>query len=188
MEPHRPSSGTPAARRAHPPLDEKWLEQAALRYAAKWETTEKGVCDALARKLAARCAQSGEDAEAMLAVIPEVAARLVARGYVDDRRFAMQLAARLERQGRSRAYVVAKLQTKGVSEGIIEDLLSEASPDAEEDAARRVARKRRLGPYCPDPEKRATQRDKHLGILARQGFDLDLATRIVDADAAPEEA
>lgn len=187
MDPHRPLSGTRSSTRPLPPLDEKWLEQVALRYAAKWETTEKGVCEALARKLTARCAQTGEEAEAMRGAIPEVAARLVARGYVDDRRFATQLIARLERQGRSRAYIVGKLQIKGVSEEIIDDLLSEVGPGAEEAAAWRVALKRRLGPYCPDPEKRATQRDKHLGILARQGFDLDLATRIVDADAAPEE-
>ncbi len=202
MEPHRPRSGTRASasgsspssartlgrKPGGAPLDEEWLEQAALRYAAKWETTEKGVCDALARKLATRCAQSGEDAEALLDVIPSIAARLVARGYVDDRRFATQLAARLERQGRSHAYVVSKLQVKGVSEAIIEDILSDAGPDAEQDAAWRIARKRRLGPYCLDPEKRTAQRDKQLGVLARQGFDLDLATRIIDADAPPEEA
>ncbi|MFK7895395.1 MAG: regulatory protein RecX [Myxococcota bacterium] len=220
MEPHRPRPGTrnpepqsrrPSNRSASRVIDAEWLEQAALRYAAKWETTERGVCEALERKLSARAGQAGretggtargevggeaggqaggdaaEDVERLRAMIPEIAAGLVARGYVDDRRFAEQLAARLQRQGRSQAYLASKLRTKGVSDEIIEDLLGDAAPEAELQAAWRLARKRRLGPYCLDEEKRSAQRDKHLGALARQGFSLDLATRIIDADAAPEE-
>lgn len=199
MDPHRPNSGTsssaPSGRSPRPraaragaprPSGAEWLEQAALRYAAKWETTERGVCDALERKLPPRCAESGEDPEALRALIPGVVARLVERGYIDDRRYAEQLAARLERQGRSRAYLEAKLRTKGVAEEIIGALSEAAAPDAESQAAWRLAKKRRLGPYCVDGDKRAAQRDKHLGVLARQGFSLELATAIVDADRAPD--
>jgi regulatory protein len=49
-------------------------------------------------------------------------------------------------------------------------------------AAWKIARKRRLGPHARSPEQRAADRDRHLGILARQGFTSDIAYQVIDAE------
>jgi len=171
------------------PLDAAWLEGHALRYAARWETTRRGVAELLERKVRERCERTGESPEAVLARVPGIVEELVARRYVDDRRFATQLTERLRRQGRSRAQIQMQLRRKGVPDGLILEQLRErdgdgadAERDAELQAAWRLARRRRLGPHCPDPERRAALRERHLAALARQGFSREIAERVIDAD------
>ena len=54
----------------------------------------------------------------------------------------------------------------------------------EVEAAFRVARKKKLGPFCPDPDKRIAERQRHLGFLARRGFSSDVAHHVIDAESA----
>jgi len=75
---------------------------------------------------------------------------------------------------------------KGISESLLDELFAKEDPEIEIHAAWKLARRRRLGPYCGDPTERRQARDRHLGVLCRQGFDLETALRIVDADGAPE--
>jgi len=207
MEPHRPRTQQSDAaerpkrgrRRDTLPLDAQWLEQEAIRYVAQWETTASGLAETLERRLHSRCQRTGEDAATILSSIPLVVGQLVERGYVDDRRFAEQQITRGRRQGRSGAQIRARLQAKGVEPETIEEveqkLRSEQSADPhspptpiDEDllAAWRTARKRRLGPYCADPAERSARRQRHLGVLARQGFSRDIAHQVVDATSPPE--
>ncbi len=174
------------------PLDAAWLEGHALRYAARWETTRRGVAELLGRKVRERCERTGESPEAALAQVPEVVEGLVARRYVDDRRFATQLALRLRRQGRSRAQIQMQMRRKGVPDDVILELTRERGggdgrgdgDDAELQAAGRFARRRRLGPHCPDPERRAALRERHLAALGRQGFAREIAESVIDGDGA----
>lgn len=173
------------------PLDAAWLEGHALRYAARWETTRRGVAELLERKIRERCERTGESPEAALARVPGIVDGLVERRYVDDRRFATQLVERLRRQGRSRAQIQMQLRRKGVPDGLILEQLrgrdgdgdgADAESEAELQAAWRLARRRRLGPHCPDPERRTVHRERHLAALARQGFSREIAERVIDAD------
>lgn len=207
METHRPqpetgrgkSPGRARSRRDAAPLDAHWLESEAIRYVARWESSERAVRDVLERKLRARCERTGEAVEPWLPAIPEVVASLVARGYVDDHRYALQQIERARRQGRSLRQIQAQLQARGVEPETVAAILrerderrrSEADPgaptphDEELEAAWRTARKRRLGPYCADPSERAERRQRHLGVLARQGFSSEIAHRVIDADHPP---
>ncbi len=216
MSTHRPrSEAKPRGRRtadsaargadAHPsgaagaPLDAGWLEQIALRHVARWETTRQGLGAALERRLQTRCARTGEDAEPLLALIPEIVEAMAARGAVDDRRYAEQRIRRLRRQGRSRAEIVAALAAKGVevdASNALEALEgSDADPRgesrafaAELDAAWRTARKRHLGPFRRGDRSAsdASNRARELAILARRGFSEEIATLVVDAENPPE--
>jgi len=58
----------------------------------------------------------------------------------------------------------------------------DADEDEELEAAWKTARKRRLGPFCSDPIKRAENRQRHLAALARQGFSREIAYHVIDAD------
>ena len=194
------------------PLDETWLEREAIRYLARWEATEHGLAQTLHKRLLARCERTGESSLVIEEAIGGVVKRLAAKGYVDDHRFAEQAFARARRDGRSRAQIHAQLRAKGVEDGLIEQIErarssapdptsgrpesgfssahdeSDLEPiDEELAAAFRTARKRRLGPYYPDPERRIELRDKHLGVLARRGFSRDIAYQVIEADLSPEE-
>jgi regulatory protein len=167
-------------------MDAAWLERKALEYAARWESTRRGVADVLERKVRQRAEQTGESPEPILRCIPEIIDRLASRNYVSDRRAAGQLLDRLRRQGRSQAGIRRQLDRKGVPESIVDEMLRDESPDADLRAAWRLAKKRGLGPYCPDPERRVTDRHRHLGVLARQGFSSDVAHHVIDASNASE--
>jgi regulatory protein len=167
-------------------MDRDWLEQRALRYAARWESSAAGVALHLERKIRERSAETGEPPEAMFAVIPWVVERLIESGYVNDERFAAATIDRLRRQGRSVAQIESRLQTKGISESTYRELLQQEDPNRESRAAFRLAQRRRIGPYCTDAERRGRDRDRHLALMARQGFDRETAERVIDAEAPPE--
>jgi SOS response regulatory protein OraA/RecX len=172
------------------PMDADWLERKAIDYAARWETTERGVAQLLERKIRARCLRTDEECEPALALVAAVVEKLVARHYVDDQRAAQQLFERLERQGRSRAQIRARLLAKGVPESMAADLTRDSGPEADEKelrAAWQTARKRRLGPHCRDPGRRVADRNRHLGVLARQGFSSEVAYRVIDGERDLDE-
>jgi regulatory protein len=162
-------------------MDLAWLERKALDYTARWESTQRGVADFLERKIRWRCEETGERPEEILRLIPGVVEALAERNFVNDRRAAEQLFERLRREGRSEAQIRQRLASKGVPAAMADALLHDEDSDAELRAARRMARKRLLGPHCPDPERRIADRHKHLGVLARQGFSSDVAHRVIDS-------
>ncbi len=212
MEPHQPRHpksdaeglGRPRTRRDALPLDAAWLEREAIGYVAQWETTRHGLSGVLERRLRARCERTNEDPSTILDRIPEVVDRLVGRGYVDDERFAEQQIERGRRQGWSRARIRARLEAKGVDPASFDalearlrearserrtsdfDAAPESPIDEDLEAAWRTARKRRLGPYAKDPNERVERRQRHLAVLARQGFSQDIAYRVIDAKSPLE--
>jgi len=187
MNPHESTADTPKGRqRRREPMDRNWLEQSGLRYAARWESSAAGVGNYLERKIRERCDETGESSDPALAHVPEVVEQLIERGYVDDARFALATIDRMRRQDRSTAQIEARLRTKGLPESVYRDLLQQGETDHEYRAAYRLAQRRRIGPYCQDPEERERDRDRHLAILARRGFDLETAERVIDAKAPPE--
>jgi regulatory protein len=189
METHRShGDGRSPGRRGDPePLDVAWLERKAHEYAARWESTRRGVAEVLERKIRQRCERTGEQAETILARVPEVVERLADRNYVNDQRAADQLFERLRRQGRSQAEIRRRLDRRGVPPSIADALLRDEGPEADLRAAWQLAKKRGLGPYCSDTKRREADRQRHLGILARQGFSSDVAHRVIDA-AEPANA
>ncbi|HPG27620.1 MAG: RecX family transcriptional regulator [Spirochaetaceae bacterium] len=158
-----------------------------MRHAARWETSRRDLAAKLEQKLLRRCERSGEDPEDWRARIPDVVARLAEQGYVDDRRLGRLLVARLRREGRSTQRILAQLERRGVPDEIarelVEDLEPAAAREREIDAAFRLARRRRIGPYTPDPDRREADRERHLAILGRQGFSLETALCVVDAES-----
>jgi regulatory protein len=163
-------------------MDLAWLEERALRYASRWEASAAGVVTLLERKIFERCERTGESSDLALEMIPALVAKLIDRGYVDDRRFAASALERQRRRGASTARIRARLISKGIAESLLDELLAEEDPEMEVRSAWRLARRRRLGPYCDDPAERRELRDRHLGVLSRQGFEHETALEIVDAD------
>ncbi len=160
-------------RRKRPPLDERSLEEAALRYAGRYATTRAKLAFYLARKVRER----GWDGAADPA-IERLVGRMAELGYVDDRAFARAKAGSLAGRGYGDRRVAQALRAAGVSD---EDgaAARETGEGAALETALRLARRRRIGPYAETRPDRPG-REKAIAALLRAGHSIEIARRIVD--------
>ena len=193
-DPSKPRRKASSAKKARDgkPMDAEWLEGRALSYISQWEASEAGVAALLERKISERCERTEESPDHVREQIPALIARLVERNYVNDERFAEAALLRQRKRGGSSARIRAKLLAKGISESLLDELFDREGPDIETRAAWAFAKRRMLGPYARNSReghesiKREQLRDKHLSAFGREGFEFELAERIVDADSIPE--
>ena len=112
------------------------------------------------------------------AAIAEVAARLTALRYVDDRSFAIARGAALERRGLGQRRIARQLMVDGVRADDAAEPLDHAA-SAALDTALAFARRRRLGPWAraavADPRARQAQ----IAAFVRAGHGVGLAARII---------
>ncbi|WP_307140018.1 regulatory protein RecX [Pseudoroseomonas cervicalis] len=187
----RRPSGPPAAGR---PPDAAALREAALAHLARFAATEAGLARVLQRRIdrwARRAEAEGQPPERIAAVtgpareaVAGIARRLAAAGAVDDTAYAASRARRLAQSGRSTRAIRAHLAAKGVPAATAAGVLEENPPD-ELAAALAQLRRRRAGPFAPEPPS-PEARLKALGALARAGFAREVAQRALDLP--PEEA
>jgi len=170
----------------------KSLENAAIHYLQRFSASSANLRRVLLRRI-----ERARRAEAKIApdaekAIDEIIAKLQRLNLLNDAAFAAGKAAALRRRGSSRRIIGGKLKLAGIdTEGIdaaieaadaeLAPITEEDGPDAELRAALRLAQRRRLGPYRP-PAERAERRQRDLASLARAGFSLDIARRVIDAD------
>lgn len=197
-------TGSQAKPRKPPrPVTQAWLQRAALYYLERYSASSAQLHKVLARKVEMRLRLRGEADDSGIAtparaLIAGVVEQAVSGGYVDDAAYARARVASLRRRGGSRRAIMAKLRGKGLDPALIETALAEdvaeaqaqgqANDDAADDAdararreyeaARAYARRRRLGPHRtpPQPERR----DRDIAAMARAGFALALAIRVID--------
>lgn len=157
------------------------LDNAALHYLGRFASSSANLRRVLARKIA-RAARQGIDITGAQAHVEALIARYLETGLLDDRAYAAQTAASLARRGGSRFVIAGKLAQKGVPAELVEEAIRGLAEDGSSEitAAGAFARRRRLGPYRASG-LRAGSRQKDLASLARAGFGLDLARRVVDA-------
>ena len=172
------------ARAARRPLTAAALENAAVHYLSRFASSSGNLKRVLLRKVA-RAAQNGEEgqAEAGARMVDALIARYLENGLLNDRAYAVQAASSLVRRGASRFSIAGKLAQKGVDSELVTETIAALDEDgsaSELAAACALVRRRRLGPYRA-PGKRAEFRDKDLASLARAGFRLDLARRVLRA-------
>jgi regulatory protein len=186
----RPAGPPPPA----PFPTESLLHEAALNHLARFAATEIGLRRVLERRIdrwARRSESAGEPTDAIARRAAEarrhaaaVARKLVSSGAVDDAAFAAARVRRLARGGRSRRAIAAHLAAKGVGRDTADAALPEGE-DAELDSALALCRRRRAGPFAPEPSGPEDRR-KALAALARAGFPRGVAQTALDM--APEDA
>ena len=89
------------SRRPSRPVSAQALEEAAFAYLARFEASAVRLRRVLMARVARSARDHGTDPEAYRAVVDELVARIVARGLVDDGRFARGRVASLRRKGAS---------------------------------------------------------------------------------------
>jgi regulatory protein len=181
-------SRKPRARKPPRPLTAASLENAAVYYLSRFASSSGNLRRVLMRKVAraARVVEEGGEegqVEAGAQMVDALIARYLEKGLLNDRAYAAQAASSLARRGASRYSIAGKLAQKGVDNDLVTQTIAALDEEGEATelaAACALARRRRLGPYRA-PEKRADFREKDLASLARAGFRLDLARRVLRA-------
>ncbi len=177
--PRNPKGGKP--RRA---VTAQSLDNAALHYLGRFASSSANLRRVLLRKVA-RASESGDEAQAGASLIEDLIQRYLRSGLLDDRAYAAQAAASLARRGASRFSIGGRLGQKGVARELVKAALAalDEAGGSELAAACALVRRRRLGPYRAEGA-RAEWRQKDLATLARAGFGLDLARRVLAAATA----
>ena len=187
MEPHsRPKP--PQTRRLPRKVTASYLENAALYYLERFSSSSGNLRRVLMRKVARSVRAHGTDPAEGAGLVEAIITRYLQSGLLDDAAYAAQKAASLRRRGTSRYGIRGKLAVKGVDAALIGTTLERLDDEqgaGDLSAACALIRRRRLGPYRPKEAQAAHQR-KDLATLARAGFSLDVARRVLaaaDADA-----
>lgn len=168
------------------------IENVALHYLSRYASSSGNLRRILMRRIERAAAAHGDDPAVGAELADALIARFVRSGLIDDRVYAAQKAASLQRRGTSRFAIRGKLRQKGVEDDLVDGAvaaLDEGGSGAGEFAAAcALVRRRRLGP-CRPAGKRTAMRQKDLATLARAGFGLDVARRALHApDVATLEA
>jgi len=159
------------------------LENVAAFYLERYASSRENLRRVLLRRVARATRDDDTAAEEGRALVEALIARYVAAGLVDDKRYAEARAAGLARAGASRFKIRGKLMQKGVTRDEIDqaiETLDERGEGSELTAACALIRRKRLGPYRK-PADRAEFRQKDLAAMARAGFSIDLARRLLRA-------
>jgi len=161
------------------------LEAAGLHYLARYAASAEQLRRVLIRRVD-RAARVDPDLDRQEAAgwIVALVERWRAAGLLDDASFAEGRVRSLRRRGASGRRIRDTLAARGVDADIVDAAIAGADPpdaSAETEAARRLARRRRIGPFRPADE-RAANRMRDLAALARAGFARDVAVRVVDGE------
>ncbi|HKX08354.1 MAG TPA: RecX family transcriptional regulator [Stellaceae bacterium] len=175
----------PRSPRRPPAITDSALEKSALFYLERYAASSGQLRRVLLRRIK-RAEMLGAEAteiESARRRIEALIERHVASGVLDDRRFAESQAQSLQRRGASRRRIRQRLAAKGVDRDSVEGALETMDPEGETSelaAACVLVRRRRLGPYRA-AGARQEFRQKDLATLARAGFSLDVARKVLAA-------
>lgn len=155
------------------------LQNIALYYLQRFETSVENLRTVLWRRVKdyAFYVPEFNVAEAEM-WIEEILADFQKRHYVDDKRFAELKIRDYLALGKSENYIRLKMAQKGVSDELVNQILSEQEFDPFQNALK-LAKKKRIGPFR-SAEERADFWQKDVAVLARAGFDYDVAKKVME--------
>ena len=162
---------------ASPPLDEKRLNELALRYVGRFATTRAKLRSYLARKLRER----GWDGERE----PDLGGHCGAvrgRAMSTTRRYALAKSQSLTARGYGKRRVVASCASAGIDDEHGAAAHAHADDEAVA-AALQFARRRQIGPFADSRSADPRQREKALAAMVRAGHGFALARAILASAA-----
>lgn len=170
-------------RRTAPGIDAATLDRAALHYLQRYAASSAQLRRVLRRRVMRAARIEAVDTATAHGEIDKLIERYLAAGLLDDRRYAEAQAGSLSRRGASRLRIRQRLAAKGVEADLVEGALeavAEETGGGDLAAACILARRKRLGPYRKTGD-RAAHRQKDLASMARAGFSLAIARRVLSA-------
>jgi regulatory protein len=169
-------------------LNRQSIEEKALSYLDKFDASAAKLRQILTDFVLRRAKANAIDAKPYLDIVNETLERYRGSGLLDDRRFATTMARSLGERGLSRQAIRAKLLGRGVGVDVIDEVTRELATEGRSEfaAARALVKKRKLGYFRPESERRANQR-RDLGILARAGFDFATARAALGVEGRTDD-
>ena len=161
-------------RRRPRPLDEKTLEELAIRYVERFATTRAKLRSYLKRKVRERGWEAANEPQ-----IESIAERFANQGYVDDAAYALAKSQSLSARGYGKRRLIEKLRAAGVEEADSEAARDHADNEAIESALK-FASRRRIGPFASVACREPRERERALAAMVRAGHSFSLAREIVD--------
>ena len=162
---------------AHPPISPDTLIRMATYYLARHSASTIHLREVLARKIRRRCDARDlpipDDAD-IRAMVDAAVERLTRAGLLDDQTYARGRARTLAAKGWPAWRIKTEFERQDIDApaGTLE--LDETAQ------ARRLAERRRLGPFRTG--ERRTYRDKDIRSLARAGYPVAVAKAVIDGD------
>jgi regulatory protein len=174
--------------RAVTPLNREAIESKALAYLDKFDASTARLRRILTEFVKKHSRELGIDASPHLSTVEDTLQRYQQTGLLNDHRYSMSMVQSLVARGASRQAIKSRLFARGIAKETIEQVLGELGNQAgsELNAARALVKKRKLGCYRPETQRRDNYR-RDLGILARAGFDFDTAKRALALEGANDE-
>lgn len=169
--------------RAPKPMTRSLLRQLAENYVGRFG----GPSSNLRRVLLRHAQKDGTDGKAWLPEIEAIIADFLQTGALDDAKYAEHAARVLTGRGMAPRMVQFRLRQKGIQSADVDHALQELGDprQAEREAALKYAKRRRLGPFRPQ-EQRKEKRQKDAAAMARAGFAMGVIFKILDAKS-PED-
>jgi len=181
------------------PRSRLWLRRSTLSYVERYPASVRRVQQVMRRRIERRLRGRCEGRDPVDEVGLEVAAErqqllaeldlllvsLQQHGHLDDQRQAGLWVDAWHRKGHSVRVIRQRLLERGIAAELADLVVAEFQDRGEGDsvdlaAADNYARRRRLGPYRRDPERRAEFRRRDLAALARRGFSYGVASSVID--------
>jgi regulatory protein len=175
-----------AATQRKPPrkVTQASLERSALAYLERFAASAESLRRVLLRKIERSARVHDIDRAEAAGWVESLLERYHRSGLLDDRAYAEARTASLRRQGRSARAIATRLAQKGVGRETIEEALAPTRTERNElDAAARLARRRRIGPFRPESERRE-HRERDLATLGRAGFAFETARKVILAESS----
>ena len=168
------------------PITAKYLQNAATFYLERYPSTAEGLRRVLNRRVRRAEMAQAPVIDDVKQAIDAIVAKFVDAGVIDDKAFAQTKARALHRRGSSNRVTRQKLRFAGVDGETLDKAMAGLDQELDTDprqrewlAAAALARRRRLGPFRQ--KDRTEHRDKDLAAMARGGFELQLARKVIDA-------
>ena len=156
------------------------LRNIALYYLKMFESSRANLRDVLRRRVNKYAYfDKSFDKNAAYQYIEALLDDFEAHKYIDDARFAELKIRGYLAVGKSPRYVLGKMREKGVDETLALRILEQEDYDPYESAVK-LAKKKKIGPFEADENKRRENRGKDLASLLRAGFDYDVAMKVLD--------
>ncbi|MCZ6764406.1 MAG: RecX family transcriptional regulator [Alphaproteobacteria bacterium] len=176
----------PRGRKIPKPVTAQRLQARALAYLSRYASSSENLRRVLERAVRRAACHHETDRAAAAETITGLIAKFERAGILDDNAYAEARVRSLHRGGASRAKIAAQMAQKGVPREAVERAMSalekeRPGADLDLDAAWRYAKRRRFGPYR-DPDRRAERRERDLAAMARTGFSVAVALKVIDAD------
>lgn len=172
------------------PITAKFLQNAAAFYLERYPATAEGLRRVLNRRVRKAEVADAPVMDNVEQAIEAIVARFVEAGAINDKEFAQTKARALHRRGTSSRLTRQKLAHAGVDGDTLDRAMAALDEELDTNPAERewqaavaLARRRRLGPFRVEKDRR-DKRLRDLATMARAGFAFDLARKVIDAKSA----